>query len=153
MNDNPDEADRVRRNTSPDDLARIDAQIEQNIRAYSAMPAERLNQRIRDLEQEWSMERYLETNASIIGLTSAFLGLTVSRKWLLLTGTVMGFLMQHAVQGWCPPLPIFRKRGVRTRSEIDREMYALKAVRGDFKGLQPAEASGSAGQALRAATV
>ena len=39
MNNNPDEADRVRRNTSPEELARIDAQIdaqiEQNIRAYS----------------------------------------------------------------------------------------------------------------------
>ena len=132
MNNNPNEADRVRRNTSPEELARIDAQIEQNIRAYTSMPRERLDQRIRDLEREWSMERYLETNASIIGLTSAFLGLTASRKWLLLTGTVMGFLMQHAVQGWCPPVPIFRKRGVRTRGEIDREMYALKAVRGDF---------------------
>ena len=67
MNNNPDEADRVRRNTSPEDLARIDAQIEQNIRAYSSMPRERLDERIRDLEQEWSMQRYLETNASIIG--------------------------------------------------------------------------------------
>lgn len=153
MNNNPDEADRVRRNTSPEDLARIDAQIEQNIRAYSSMPRERLDERIRDLEQEWSMERYLETNASIIGLTSAFLGLAVSRKWLLLTGTVMGFLMQHAVQGWCPPVPIFRKRGVRTRGEIDREMYALKAVRGDFKDVQPVEESRSADPALRAATV
>lgn len=153
MNNNPNEADRVRRNTSPEDLERIDTQIEQNIRAYSSMPRDQLDERIRELQREWSMERYLETNASIIGLSSAILGLTVSRKWLLLTGTVMGFLMQHAVQGWCPPVPIFRKRGVRTRGEIDREMYALKAVRGDFKNVQPAEESRGAEHALRAATV
>ena len=153
MNINTNEHDRVRRNTSPKELARIDAQIEENIRAYSSMPRERLDERIRELEQEWGMERYLETNASILGLGSAILGLTVHRKWFLFTGTIMAFLMQHAVQGWCPPVPIFRKRGVRTRSEIDREMYALKAVRGDFKDIQPVEVSRSANQALRAATV
>lgn len=134
MNHNPNEMDRVRRNTLPEQQARIDARIEQNVRAYGTMPADRLDERIRELQQEWSMERYLETNASIIGLTTAFLALVSGRKWLLMTGVVMGFLMQHAIQGWCPPVPIFRGRGVRTRGEIDREMYALKALRGDFRG-------------------
>lgn len=134
INNNPNEPDRVRRNTSPEDQARIDAQIEHNIRAYSTLPSDRLDDRIRELQQEWSMERYLETNASIIGLTTAFLGLLGGRRWLLMTGIVMGFLMQHAVQGWCPPVPVFRRRGVRTRGEIDREIYALKALRGDFRG-------------------
>lgn len=99
------------------------------------------------------MERYLETNASIIGLTTAFLGLAVSRKWLLLTGTVMGFLMQHAVQGWCPPVPIFRERGVRTRGEIDREMYALKALRGDFRDVKPVPDNRAAAEAFHATNV
>ena len=93
MNISPEERDRVRRSTSREQLARIDEQIEHSIRAHSALPRERLDSRIRELQEEWSMERYLETNASIIGLTTAFLGLAVSRKWLLLTGTVMGFLM------------------------------------------------------------
>jgi len=48
---------------------------------------------------------------------------------------VLSFLFQHAVQGWCPPVPVFRRMGVRTRKEIDREKYALKALRGDFDGL------------------
>ena len=30
-------------------------------------------------------------------------------------------------------MPVLRKFGVRTRSEIDREKYALKVLRGDFK--------------------
>ena len=74
INNNPNEPDRVRRNTSPEDQARIDARIEQNIRAYGTLPSDRLDERIRELQQEWSMERYLETNASIIGLTTAVLG-------------------------------------------------------------------------------
>lgn len=153
MNISPEEKDRVRRSTSREQLARIDEQIEQSIRAHSALPRERLDARIRELQEEWSMERYLETNASIIGLTSAFLGLAVSRKWLLLTGTVMGFLMQHAVQGWCPPVPIFRERGVRTRGEIDREMYALKALRGDFRNVKPVPEDRAATEAFQATKV
>jgi hypothetical protein len=32
-------------------------------------------------------------------------------------------------------VPFFRRRGVRTATEIDYERYALKAVRGDFRNL------------------
>ena len=49
---------------------------------------------------------------------------------------VSGFLLQHAIQGWCPPLPVFRKLGFRTRAEIEQERYALKLLRGDFSEIQ-----------------
>jgi hypothetical protein len=78
------------------------------------------------------MERLLETNASALAFTGLVLGLTHSKKWLMVPGIVLPFLFQHAVQGWCPPVPVFRRLGVRTRKEIDREKYALKALRGDF---------------------
>jgi hypothetical protein len=35
-------------------------------------------------------------------------------------------------QGWCPPVPLFRPFGVRTRQEIDAERFALKPLRGDL---------------------
>jgi hypothetical protein len=54
-----------------------------------------------------------------------------------LSGIVLSLLLQHAVQGWCPPLAVLRRRGVRTRREIEEERYALKALRGDFSGLPP----------------
>jgi hypothetical protein len=63
------------------------------------------------------------------------LGAFVSPRFLMLPGAVFGFFLQHAVQGWCPPLPVFRRIGVRTRREINREKYALKALRGDFDDL------------------
>jgi hypothetical protein len=56
---------------------------------------------------------------------------------------VAGFLLQHAVQGWCPPVPVFRRLGFRTQTEIDYERYALKVLRGDFQGL-PGGEQGSA---------
>ena len=39
----------------------------------------------------------------------------------------------HAVQGWYPLLPLFRRMGIRTETEIATERYALKAIRGDFR--------------------
>jgi hypothetical protein len=70
-------------------------------------------------------------------LTGLALGFFSDRRWFLLSGAVLAFLAQHAVQGWCPPLAALRRMGVRTRREIDQERYALKALRGDFSGLPP----------------
>jgi hypothetical protein len=61
------------------------------------------------------------------------LAATVNRKWLLLPATVLGFFMQHALQGWCPPLPALRRLGVRTTKEIAAERNALKIIRGDYE--------------------
>jgi hypothetical protein len=59
-----------------------------------------------------------------------------NKKWIALPVLVTGFLMQHAVQGWCPPLPLLRRLGIKTRKELDREKYALKALRGDFDNVK-----------------
>jgi hypothetical protein len=135
------ENDRVRRNTSPSTLARIDTRTDANIRFFSTQPPAEISARLQELEQEWSIERYLQTNASIVALSGAVLGLALSKKWFLLSAAVTGFLFQHAVQGWCPPLPLFRHLGVRTRGEIDREKFSLKAARGDFEPLERLTAS------------
>jgi hypothetical protein len=37
------------------------------------------------------------------------------------------------VSGWYPLMPLFRRLGIRTAREIERERYALKALRGDFQ--------------------
>lgn len=48
------------------------------------------------------------------------------------------FLFQHALQGWCPPVPVLRRLGSRTAAEIGRERYALKVLPGDFDGVRNA---------------
>ncbi|AHM62364.1 hypothetical protein D770_20575 [Flammeovirgaceae bacterium 311] len=32
----------------------------------------------------------------------------VYKRWLILPGVVAPFLLQHSLQGWCPPLSVFR---------------------------------------------
>lgn len=135
-----DSHDRVRAHTSPEQLTALDQCIEERIRYYAQQPRDVLSRRIEELEREWDIERWLEMNASALAFSGVILGVTVSKKWLLLSGTVLAFLFQHATQGWCPPVPMFRKFGVRTKGEIDRELYALKLLRGDadsFYGAHP----------------
>lgn len=123
----PASADRVRRSTKPQVNEQIDSRIETNIRRYTGSTEGTIKRRIRELDEEWDVERVLEVNASTLALTSLVLGMMVNRKWFYLTGGVLTFLLQHGLQGWCPPLPVLRRLGIRTRGEIDREKYALKA--------------------------
>jgi len=142
-------ADRVRENTSDEINRRIDDESIARVQEYAARSEADITRRIEELDREWDMERLLETNASVLALTGLVLGATHSRKWLIVPGIVLPFLFQHAVQGWCPPMPIFRRLGVRTRQEIDREKYALKVVRGDFDDVSSTSES-SAANAMQA---
>lgn len=118
-------ADRVRRSTALHLNQEIDRQTDDNIRAFADSDSRGLIGRIAELDREWDVERVLEANASTLALTGLVLGVTVNRKWLALPAVVLPLLLQHAIQGWCPPLPLLRRRGIRTRGEIDREKYAL----------------------------
>lgn len=124
--------ERVRQNT-PDKINRqIDDKTRENIVYYAGKNPDQISARIRDLEEEWGIERVLETNMSVLALSGVALTAFTNKKWLVLPTVVLGFFLQHALQGWCPPLPLFRKLGYRTQKEIERERYALKAFRGDF---------------------
>jgi hypothetical protein len=129
--------DRVREHTAAYVNARLDDQMRDRLFRDSTLNDWELSERIHALDREWDIERYLETLAPALALTGVALGIRGSRKWLLLSATVLTFLVQHAVQGWCPPLAVLRRGGVRTRREIEEERYALKALRGDFSGLPP----------------
>ncbi|MFP4069635.1 MAG: hypothetical protein ACOCVJ_01440 [Verrucomicrobiota bacterium] len=128
----PPSAQRVRQHTEPQVQAKIDHDTVASIRYHSTQTLDVIDTRIAELDREWDIERVLESNASTLALSGVALGLLSSRKWLFLTGGVLVFLLQHATQGWCPPLAVLRRCGVRTRREIDIERNALKALRGDY---------------------
>ena len=119
--------DRVRRVTSSRLNREIDRQTDRNIRRYIGANRETIIDRMHELDREWDIERVLEVRASALALTGLVLGLTVNKRWFAVPGIILAFLLQHGLQGWCPPIPILRRLGVRTRGEIDREKYALKA--------------------------
>ena len=117
--------DRVRDSTNSKSNAAIDQKTERNINRYSQLSKYDIQDRIIALEKEWDIERTLAFNTSILAFTGVVLSVTTNRKWLILPALVTAFLAHHAIQGWCPPLPVLRKMKVRTRQEIDREKYAL----------------------------
>lgn len=130
------EHDRIRQHTADHVNARIDREIEANLRRYAQASPDRIGARIEELDQEWDVERVLMTNAASLGLLGTVLGGTVHRRFFAMPAVVLPFLLHHAIRGWCPPLPLLRRVfGLRTRKEIDVERYALKVLRGDFRDL------------------
>lgn len=107
----------------------------QNISYVGRQGRDGISRRLEELDHEWDMERTLEANAASIALLGLGLGAFVNRRFFMLPAVVAVFLLQHAMQGWCPPVPFFRRFGFRTAREIASERYALKALRGDFDDL------------------
>ena len=150
----PSTVERVPQHTDEAINQQIRLQTEENVARFATADARHIEARLGELDREWDVERTLEANAATACLVGLALGATVSRKWFIFPGVVASFLLQHAVQGWCPPLPIFRRMGIRTASEIDYERYALKALRGDFDQLRSqraGHAEATAAQAVQAA--
>ncbi len=131
----PSTIERVPLNTSSFVNEQIRRQTEQNVERFGASGPGEISDRLAQLEREWDIERAIEANAAVASLVGLTLGATVSRKFFVLPAVVAGFLLQHALQGWCPPVPVMRRLGFRTQTEIDQERYALKALRGDFTGI------------------
>lgn len=114
---------------------RILLQTERNVARCATGGRAAMERRLAELERELDIERVLEAKAASALLLGLALAAGRHRRWLLLPAAVAGFLLQHALQGWCPPLPLLRGLGFRTAAEIDYERYALKVLRGDFENL------------------
>jgi hypothetical protein len=138
----PATTSRVAEQTADHVNAAIRRQTEENIARYSSQGPDAIRQRLEELDREWDMERALEANASLAALLGLSLGAFVDRRFFIFPAIVAGFLLQHALQGWCPPVPLLRRLGLRTSTEIDYERYALKALRGDFHEVQPRPSNG-----------
>src|SRR5690554_6024225 len=132
---------RVRRNTSENINEKIDRETLNSLGKHHKYTDTEISNRLKELKKEWDIERTLEVNASALAFVGILLGSLVNKKWLVLPGIVTLFLFQHGIQGWCPPLPLFRAMGIRSRQEIDEEKYALKIIRGDFDSISSKSSS------------
>ena len=134
----PETEQRVPQSTDDVINRRIERETRARLEYYASRPTE-IPERLRELDEEWDIERMLEANAAALAFGGTFAALLGRRRWLLLPGLVTAFLLQHAVQGWCPPLPLLRRLGFRTAREIDTERNALRALRGDFNSIERAQ--------------
>lgn len=140
---------RVAENTDEEINLRIRARMRARV-MYLAERPDLIPAQLAALDREWDIERILEANAAALGFLGAVLAARVHARLFLIPALVSGFLMQHAVQGWCPPLPLLRRRGIRTAAEIDEERTALRLLRGDFAQVPTAEATDPRARAMQA---
>ncbi|WP_291177981.1 hypothetical protein [Gimesia sp.] len=64
MNVIPTTAERVSQHTAQDINQRIRHQIEQNLAHYGVTDDQTIERRLKELDQEWDIERSLEANAA-----------------------------------------------------------------------------------------
>ena len=128
----PKSVNRVFLNTNMKSNEKILSGIYRNIVYYKTKDNDEISTRIDELQREWDTERILEANAAAVILVSLILGKFINKKWLIISCGASAFLLQHAIQGWCPPLPIIRSLGKKTPYELLAEIAALKILRGDF---------------------
>ena len=127
--------DRVRRHTATEVLRRIDTDCTERLQELASTAPEAIARRLDELDREWDTDRGIELEASSVGLIGLALATLVDRRFLALPAVVGGALFLHAMTGWYPLLPVFRRLGLRSAREIARERYALKALRGDFDSM------------------
>lgn len=129
----PPTTKRVAINTHPGTNTTIRNNTLRRINVYKNSSDKILSDNISKLNYEWDIERILEAKAACLVLGSTIMGLKSNKKgWFLVAGTAGLFLMQHALQGWCPPVPVVRKMGFRTSEEINNEKVVYKLLRDDF---------------------
>ena len=118
------------------EIESLDKKMLAALKTFSGKRTE-IGHRLSDLEDETDLESAFQRNAAILVLAGVLLGMR-DRRFTIVSGVAGAFLLQHALTGWCPPIEILKAVGYRNRQEIEREKYALKALRGDFKHVDSA---------------
>ena len=113
----------------------ISEQTRENVSRYATACPQLLEERLRQLDTEWDVERTICTWTGLALVGAVLLTSALGPEWLVVPFLFATFLLLHGLVGWSPLLPLIRKMGYRTAQEIAQERYALKAIRGDFQKL------------------
>jgi hypothetical protein len=129
----PSTVERVPRRTAGPVNDAIRRRTAEDVALHAAAGGEAVDRRLEELDREWDVERLIEAEAPVTILAGLLLARVAGRAWLALPLFASTMLLVHALHGWYPLLPLLRRMGIRTAAEINRERYALRAVRGDFR--------------------
>ena len=113
--------DRVRGMTAARVNAKIDRETEASLQSVIFAGRDAMIARLKDLDREWDVDRALMANFAALGGLAFELGKRVHPGFHWLLRVQLGFLMFHAVAGWCPPVAVLRRLGFRTAKEIAAE--------------------------------
>jgi len=105
-------SDRIRRQTDPMFLRRIDRDTDLRIMWYTKRSVAELRERLDELDREPEVEGSIAARGPLLVLANAVVGASASKDLIAL----------------------LRRLGVRTRSEIDRERQALRSLVRSIEG-------------------
>jgi hypothetical protein len=120
------------------DNRRIHHQMDRNIAFYAEQP-DLIDERLAELDNEWNMERTVGTQLAGASLVGVILGAAVSRRFLVIPAVALGFFLQYTINGWSPPVALWRRVGIRSSREIEMERNALLALRADHRRMHAGE--------------
>ncbi len=97
---------------------------------------EAINDRLAQLDWEWTAGRAAKVTAAVVVLAGTALALaTGSWWWMALTAAGGLLLLQYSFSKTSWLARMFQEMGYRTGCEVEQEKFALRALRGDFRHL------------------
>ena len=124
---------RIHAQTTPVMKERFRQRLVANIQRFVGADYKEIDQRIEELDREWSVERAVEVEApAMIGIGAA-LGLLHNKKWFLLSGFAASMVVLHNTRGAYPLLPVLQRLGLRPQKDIEDERNALRVLRRDHE--------------------
>ena len=109
---------------------RVEAAIGAQLR-YCAGNRRRIEQRLRELDEEWDLESVLEAQASLVASLGTVVGAVVNRRLPSVSISWSAALVRLAASR-LPLAGLLRRTGLRTSREIEIERLALRLLRGDL---------------------
>ena len=155
--------DRVRDHSAAKVNREIDRKMRFSIEEAIRQGRDAVVRRITFLDGEWDIDRALMVTFAAVGAATFGIGLKRFARprlfrrrrtgALYLFGAQLGWMMVHGLVGWCPPVPLFRRLGVRTKAEIETEKSVLLRVlearrQASMPASMPTSASSSTPQGL-----
>jgi hypothetical protein len=123
---------RAQMTKSGGNCARIDA-LEQRLACLADAGPAAINDRLNQLDEEWSAGRVAKAALAVLILLGTALTVAVNEWWSVLTAAAGLFLLQYLFTRTSWLVKVFQEAGFRAGSEIEHEKFALKTLRGDFK--------------------
>lgn len=124
-------------NTSEENIAlensnTIDVYTQENINHYYHNRSH-IESRLRQLDEETSIEQIFTLHDAVNVSAGVLLSIITRRKkWLILPLLVTIAQSVQALKGVRLGTSLLQHYGFRNKADIDKEKYALKALRGDF---------------------
>jgi hypothetical protein len=106
-----------------------------SIRFYATHSSDLLNQRLKQLESETPIESIIHQNGGLLTIAGLILFLIRRRRWWIVPLTMATLQLQFSCTNRGPLVSFLRRRGLRSRREIEGEKLALRALRGDFSAV------------------